>query len=224
MSGDFWWIASLIAAAGLLIAVWINFIRPWLRHLRLRRPVHAHFTIRNSRQSLSGRDVSMGDPHLVRRLTLPAKQTSVIELGLLPRIPIQVNQIVIAFGDSADAPTVLKRIYQYVRSGARPSTEKDYTGGGGSYHAVVDRKYNVGTHYVMGFKVQTRGAGLYPVSLELITDEVEGKHDGLEILVEDAPNTVMHCHKKTHGRNCLVRPITRRQPRSRAGRGKSRKK
>ena len=143
MNGEFWWIAPAIAVVALLFFIWINFIRPWRRRLRLKRPVEAHFTIRDSRQSLSGRDVSKGDPHLVRRLTLPANQTVKIELGLLPRIPIQVNQIVIGCGHSADAPVVQRRIYQYVKSGARPSTKKDYKDGG-AYHALVDRKYNVG--------------------------------------------------------------------------------
>src|SRR5690348_10609950 len=81
------------------IAIWINFFKPRLRIRKLRRPVDAHFTIRDSRQSLSGRDVSKGDPHLVRRLVVPSMQQKgvLVEIGFLPRIALHVNHIVISF-------------------------------------------------------------------------------------------------------------------------------
>jgi hypothetical protein len=203
-ANQYLWIGSLIGGTAGTIAIWTNLIKPWLRKRTLKHPVKAHFTIRNSLQSVSGRDVSQGDPHLIKRLVLPSNQTVEIELGLLPRIPIHISELVIGCeGEAADAPKVLMRQYQYVRSGPSPPVDKDYTAGN-SYHARVDRKYNVGTHYVTGFKVQTQKAGLYPVKLSFITDEIEGNYDELEFLVEDAPTTKMRCHKKTHGRNCLV--------------------
>ena len=181
-------------------------MRPRLRLVKLKRPFGAHFTIRDLRQSISGRDVSKGDPHLVRRLTLPSNQTAKIEIGLKPRIAVHVAQIVLSCGKSDDAPEIQKRIYQYVKSGARPSTKKDWEADG-SYHAIVDKTYNIGTHYVMGVQMRTRAPGLYPVSLEFITNEIEGAYESLEILVEDSPSTSMLCHAKNHGRNCLVKPV-----------------
>ena len=209
--GDFWWWLALVPAFAFAAFCWVNFIRPRHRHWGLRRPVHAHFTIRDSGQSISGRDVSKGDPHRVRKLTLPSNRIKEIEIGLVPKFPIYVAQIVLGFGQSNDAPVVQKRIFQYVESGARPSTENDYTDVNGSYHARLDRRYNVGTHYVIGFRVRTRRVGRYPVSLALITDEVEGNYEGLEILVEDRPSTPMLCHAKDHGRNCLVRAVSVRK-------------
>jgi hypothetical protein len=204
---QYWWAAPIIAGIGLLIIIWVNFIKSWLRNRKLRHPVKAHFTIRNSQQSLSGRDVSHGDPHLIRRLVLPSNQIVEIELGFLPLIPFYATEIVFGcIGDQVDAPGILERHHQYIESGARPSAEKDYLASN-AYHARVDRKYNIGTHYVIGFKIQTKRAGVFPVSLSFITDEIEGNYERLEFLVEDTPSTMMKCHVKSHGRNCLVFPF-----------------
>jgi hypothetical protein len=205
-AASLYWVPWALASIGIAISIYVYFFKPNLRHRKLKQPIEAHFTIRDSRRSISGREVSKGDPHHVRQLTLRSNRTIDIEVGLYPKIPISVDEIVLSCGDSKDAPLIKKRISQYVKTGARPSTKDDYQSNG-AYHARVDRKFNVGTHYVMGFRLRTRGAGRYPVSLALLTDEIEGNYEGLEILVEDTPSTQMLCHAKEHGRNCLVSAV-----------------
>jgi hypothetical protein len=204
------WIALgtlVVSSITLAIVFWVNIIKPKRRERNLSRPVQAHFTIWDSRQSVSGRDVSGDDPHLVRRLTLPSNQTTDIEIGLKSKIPIYVSYIIVGCGDAAAAPVLESRSWQHVKSGAGAHTSGDYTSHDGSYHARVDHTFNVGTHFVIGFRVRTLGAGHYPVSLVLVTNEIEGNYEGLEILVEDTPTTRMLCHAKNHGLNCLVSPV-----------------
>jgi hypothetical protein len=207
-AASLYWIPWAIAAIGLAISIWVYFFKPKVRNRNLRRPVNAHFTIRDSRQSISGRDVSKGDPHSIRRLVLPSMQQAVmIEIGFWPRIALHVNEIVIAVaGDFSSRPRIVERTDHYVQSGAKPSTAKDYNADH-VYHAYVDRDWDFGTHRVIGLKIKTKKAGLYPIHLDFITDEITGTFGGLEILVEDTPSTQMLCHAKDHGRNCLVSPI-----------------
>jgi hypothetical protein len=209
MGGDFWWITALLTSCALALTIWVNFVRPKLRLVKLKHPVEAHFTIRDSRQSISDRDVSQGDSHHVRRLVLPSMQKGgvLVEIGFWPRIALHVNQIVISFeGDFSSRPLILERTDHYVTSGARPSTARDHSAGH-AYRAWVDNDWDTGTHRVIGFKIKTKKPGLYPVHLDLITNETTGTFVDLEILVEDTPSTQMSCHAKNHGRNCLVRPV-----------------
>ena len=206
----YWWLFLLVAACALFVGAWNVFDAPAVRKWRLRRPAHAHFTNRNPRQALSGRDVSKGDPHYIRRLVLQSGQVTLIEIGYWPRVPFHLNELIVSVGgDFSARPRILERTDQYVQSGAKPPTTKDYFAGD-VYHAHFDLDRNVGTHRVIGFKLKTKKAGLYPIRLDFITNEISGSFEGLEILVEDNPTTLMHCHAKkveNHGRNCLVSPV-----------------
>ena len=64
-------LGSFAAAGALILMTWFNVIAPARRRQKLKNPVRAHFTIRNSEQILSGRDV-LHDPYHIRRFVLPA--------------------------------------------------------------------------------------------------------------------------------------------------------
>lgn len=203
--GEFWWLAAAVGTVGVGIAVWINWVRPSLRRVRLKHPVKAHFTSRDNALSMSGRDVSDGDPHLIRCLTTPANHTLEIELGFMTRIPFKTQEIVIGCkGDPATRPHFLRRTFSF-QGGTRPVTNLDYIDPAGYFHIKTDKVYSVGAHFVIQMDLQTLSAGRYPVVVSFLTDEIEGNFEDLEILVESTPSTNMRCHAKGHGLNCTVR-------------------
>jgi hypothetical protein len=158
MGSEYWWLFLVIGTAGLFIAAWNVFGVPTFRRWRLRRPVQAHFTNRNSKRTYSGRNVSRSDPHFIRRITLPSGQESLIEIGYFPRVKFHLNEMAVSInGEFSVRPRILERTDQYVQSGARPSTIKDYIAGD-AYHAFINSDRNVGTHFVIGVKVKTKMA------------------------------------------------------------------
>jgi hypothetical protein len=206
------WGAAIFSAALLILYVFIEIFRPWQQRRKRKRPCVAHFTIRNSKRSLSGRDVSQGDPHFVKRLTLPAHQESSVEIGLLPRINFHLVEFVFGCkGDRTKRPYAIERIFQFIAQGnshrREEAKQRDFKDTNGYFHAWFDRPRNKGTHFVIGLTLRAQEPGLYPVEISFITDDVEGNFYGLEILVEDQPKTKMHCHKRPHGLNCLVSPF-----------------
>jgi hypothetical protein len=199
--------ALAIAALGLFVAVWVQFIRPFIRRRKLRRPVDAYFTVRNTKRSISGRDAEQGDPHWVHKLVLPSNQISEVEIGVMPRLEFYAKELIVGCkGAATERPEFIERADTFVESGARPSSDKDYRSKG-AYHRMVDKDYNVGTHHVAGFRLETKSAGRYPVTLSFVTNEIEGNFDRLEIIVEDDPKTIMQCQIKKHGRDCRVSPF-----------------
>src|SRR5256885_11979078 len=130
---------------------------------------------------MSGRDVSDGDPHIIRWLTVPANHTLEIELGFTTRIPITAHEIVIGCkGDPAIRPRFLRRTFSF-QGGTRPATNLDYIDPAGYFHIKTDKVYSVGTHFVIQMELQTLSAGRYPVVVSFLTDEIEGNFEDLEI-------------------------------------------
>jgi hypothetical protein len=205
-----WAIGGAVAAGAMLaLYVWLEIVRPlWRRH-RLKTPCKAHFTIRNPRRSLSGRDVSDGDPHLIKRLVVPANSVVDIELGILPRVEFFALEMVFGCtGGKENRPYIIEQTTSFKKTAVDdPRQRANYLDINQQFHIKIDRPYNIGSHFVTGLKLKTGPAGLYPVVVSFLTNEIEGNFFGLEFLVEDQPRSKMQCHVKKHGRNCLVSPF-----------------
>jgi hypothetical protein len=195
----FW--GSLASVVVLALLVHLEWVSPYLRTFRLKRPVKAHFTIRQ----VPGSDI---EPHHVGRLVLPSHKEVEVEVGIHALTNFRASEVIFGCkGDEEVKPAVTGRARQFVKTGNLPEPVY-YIDHADWCHAVVNRDYNKGTHHVMGFQVRTRDEGLFEAVLSFVTDEIEGNYDRLEILVEDRPHTVMYCHAKEHGRYCWINPAT----------------
>lgn len=209
-----WGIQDWGAVASLFVVGWVivfEFILPWMRKRGLRSPVTAHFTVRDQVRTLSGRDMSEGDVHLIKKLVVPANTTVDIEIGFTAKYPLHISEIVFGCGGKRmSRPYATHRLHLFLLGRTRVVRAKEnYLDIHYHYHVRDERARNVGTHFVHGFRLCTRDAGLYPVTVALITDEIQGTCTDLVILVEDNPKTPVTCHAKGHGRACPIGPVTR---------------
>ena len=203
--GPFAITAAIASVAMLALYVVVEFVYPYLQQRKSKNPCKVHFTIRNSKQSISGRDVSQGDPHLVSYLVLPAWTAVDVELGFVPKIPIYISELVIGCRDK-NGPDVTQRFDSFKKY-RKTEYLDDYTDVNGAFHLKIERRFNAGSHFVSGLKVTTKQAGTYPVSISFMTDSVESNYEGLAFIVEVKPKTNMSCHAPHHGAACSVSPI-----------------
>jgi hypothetical protein len=197
-------IAAAASVAMLALYVIVEFVSPYLQKQKLKNPCKVHFTIRNSEQSLSGRDVSQGDPHLIQKLVLPASAAVDIGFGFEPKIPIYISELVVGCADK-NGPAIVHRFDSFKKY-KKSEHPDDYPDVNGAFHLKIERRLNAGSHYVTGLKIKTKQAGTYPVSVSFMTDDVEGNYEGLAFIVEDNPKTIMSCHAAGHGAACSVSP------------------
>jgi hypothetical protein len=210
MSEGIWTIIGAIASLLVLaLVVWEIVLYPIIRRQRLKRPCRAHFVIRDLARVPLPYVVQDDQTHIVRELVLPSNSMSEIEIGYEPRIPFREVALVFACeGDESARPYAKERFSRFTRigknhwmPGADPTDVVDVHN---YYHVKRDVPRNTGSHFVTGFKLQTRAAGVYPVVVTFFTDEIEGKVK-LAIRVEDKPKTLMRCLEKGH-HGCFVRP------------------
>ena len=204
-------IAAAVAAAGLLLALHIAFVRPWLRVRKLRRPCDAHFNIQPLLMGDLGYVIQDDEGHKVREIVLPANRLLELEIEYLPRIAYQERSIVFGCeGDEATKPIPTEYIDRLDHRGKSyfvPGQHQGHTRNRhGFYHVTWDKPRTPGMRCIIGFKVHTREVGTYPVTLSFVTDEVLGKHETLKITVEEPPRKFMRCIVHRH-RGCLVRPV-----------------
>lgn len=202
-------IGAVTSAAVLVLYILAEFLKPAIRHLRLKRPCKTHFPIRSLSQAEIPYVVQDDDMHSVRELVLPARSELEIEIGYWPRLPYY--EVLIIFqceGDPKERPFALERFQRFIKVGkdrwipGRDDTDKISVAD--SYEIRRDSARNTGTHFVLGFKIKTRAPGVYPANLYFVTDEVEGR-SSLTLRVEDIPRTTMRCSAKGHW-GCFVRP------------------
>jgi hypothetical protein len=85
-------VAAGIGAAGLLLALHLAFVRPWLRSQRLRTPCDVRFVIRELRHVRLPYVIQDHERHIVNELVLPSRSLVDIEFGYKPRVPLQLEQ------------------------------------------------------------------------------------------------------------------------------------
>lgn len=206
-------IGALTASAVLLVTLWVNFVRPVLRHRRLRCPVDAYFHIRELDHGPVSYALQDDQAHSVRELVLPSNSVVDIEIAYVPKINFHVEETVFGIdGDEASKPLPLERHTKFIAAGKGKShwspgvDDSELIDYKGNYHFKPRTpKRSIGSCYTTGFKVKTQQAGTYNVWLGFLTDEFDGNVK-LKIIVEDKPHTRMRCIN--HGYGCNVRPLT----------------
>jgi len=201
-------ISALIGGAALLCVIWIQFIKPWLRGRRLRRPCEVHFVLRPERHDYVVHD---NERHHVRVLVLPAHSVREIEIGFKVKVNFRESELVFGCdGDDDAKPYASQWIDSFTDTGGKtiwiPGEDEGHSIDMHKfYHRRLDRLRNIGTHYVNSFRLITRAPGEYKAYVSFLTDEIEGNAE-LSIIVEEKPKTRMKCSKH---RDCYVRPLTR---------------
>jgi hypothetical protein len=206
--GPYTIIAAVAAVIGVLLLTWIEFIAPAWRRYRLRNPCEVRFVIRGLDHAEMPHLILDDETHIVDELVLPSHSLVEVEIGYIPRLPLFLVQMVVGCeGDINQKPFAVEALARFTEAGKTsfgPGEDGHSRDIHKHWHIRRETPRSVGTHYVTTLKMQTRGSGVYPLTISFITDEIEG-NASLMLRVEDVPRTRMRCRAKGH-RGCLVRP------------------
>jgi len=214
-------IAAVTAVIVLLSYCFVEFVRPMVRHRRLKRPCRVHFVVREHDKVPTNYLIQDEDRHWLNDLVVPANSEIDIEVGYSPKLTFYEESIIFGCrGSDPNKPVPIKRFVNFIKRGRRewdPDTDDmDKVYLSDHYHWETGKWRNVGTHWVFGFRMQTFAPGTYDVSLSFVTNERQGVADrNLRIIVEEPSKTTMRCHAKGHIR-CFVRPAVPRLTAERA--------
>jgi len=167
---QYWWLAPLLSALALLAIIWFQWGQHRVRAWRLKRP----FSVLLSHAADS--------PDEFANLRVPPHTDEVmVQLRIRPKIQYRQTEILFGFdGDPTTRPIPVRVLNAFIKKGFDREQDPDkninhYVDQDNHYHIVgtVDRSPpNV---QALGFLVQTREPGRYPVVLEIITDCGEAK-------------------------------------------------
>jgi hypothetical protein len=184
-------IAALIVLA---ISVWVNFIAPWLRKRRLKKPCKAFFHIRELAKGELSYVLQDDEAHQVKELVLPANALVEIEVTYSPTTPFYVEETVFeCAGDYDSKPIVEVPLRPFVAKGEFPKGVSYWNRHGGYHYSSRYGGRAVGSWYVKGFLLRTKAPGTYKAWIGFLTDEVDGDATDLAIKVEEKPLTRMNC-------------------------------
>ena len=169
-----------LSTAVLGVVLWVNFGRDAWRSRKMRRPFEARF-----------KAAGAGDPPTCTELRVPANSEVQIDFRILPRLHYVQNEMVVGFeGEASQRPVVKSVSNLFVKEGAMrkraPATnERHYIDYDDNYHIGERLNRIKGNHYAIGFLVETKGPGRFPVRIEAVTDDGEGKaYNRLTLVVE----------------------------------------
>jgi hypothetical protein len=180
---QFWWLAPVMSVLALMAVVWFQWGEHKVRAFRSRRPFHAVMSIPPSADE-------------TRELRVAAHSRVVILVRMRPVLHYRELEVAFGFhGDDAKRPMIIKFQNPFIKEGARreqspATTPTHYIDHDDYYHIKEPSERTKPNTYTIGFVVQTRDAGRYPVYLEIITDCGDGKpREELTLIVEEpAPN------------------------------------
>ncbi len=198
-------ISAVIGAAALLILVYVNFLRPWRRRGKLKKPTDAHFLIPSNKHH--GCDFAVQDEqeHIVKTIVVPSDSEILIDLRFQPRLAFVTSEIDIGCeGEVSETPYATEYFNRFIETGdgrhiIPGEGNRHYIDKHHFYHCREStRQWSRGAVVSFAFKLQTRKSGRYVLDVYFIGDEVEGKNSELAIIVEDKPITIMRCTERKH--------------------------
>lgn len=199
-------IGVAIAAVGLALGIWKSLIEPKLRIRKLKRPCDVRFVVRGAQDVDLNYVVQDDERHILDELVLPSHSVVEIEFGYMPKVPIQLEELVFGCeGDHDSKPYVIAALDRFTgqRGQDKPAQGEHTIDIGRNWHTVRKVARPVGSHFVVTYRLQTQSAGTYPVKIAFMTNEIEGNGE-LTIRVEDRPTTRMRCRGHE---GCWVRPM-----------------
>jgi hypothetical protein len=208
-------IAAVIAAIVVILSSVYEFIiEPIWRRRKLKRPCWAVFVISAAKKRPVRYVIQDTHEHLVTELTLPSNSEVEVEVEYSSSITFDVSEIYFGcVGDMEAKPTITSIVFLFYKSGApeeSPGTHPGYNkiDEYEFYHIARPKHIARNEQYVLGFKMQTRKAGVYKFQLHFISETVGRPKNDLFIRVEDEPTTKMRCvsHRKYRWTGCFIQP------------------
>jgi hypothetical protein len=175
---QFWWLAPLIAGVGVISIVWFNYGERKLREWRMRKPYSVCFKLGQS-----------GDAPTAQELTVPANSEVQIDLRLRSPLQYVEHEIVASFDGRENERPQFKRVSQpFVKVGLlkNRSPEKDeghYIDYNDSYHIKTRTDRIADEPFTLGFLVQTRNPGRYPIEILATTDAGKARPKNKPVLI-----------------------------------------
>ena len=202
-------IGTFVSVAILLIALLVNFVKPWRRRRHLQCPCNVYFNIRAMADGELGYALLDDRGHLLQELLLPPDRLVEVEISYYPHIHYKQEELVFGCeGSTSDKPLPIERFTRYISEGKnrwRPGEdESDYISRTGAYHVRRSAARNVGTCYTVGYIVKTQKVGTYKATVSFLTDEIEG-NAFLSMKVQEKASGRLKCHVKEHD-GCYVKP------------------
>jgi hypothetical protein len=180
---QYWWLAPTISGFALIAILWFQWGQHRVRAYRLRRPFSA-MLLRES-----------NSPDEFNTLHLPAhKDEVIIHLRIRPRVSYRQTEIVFGFdGDASKRPLPHKVLNEFIKKGFNREQDPDknqnhYIDQHNHYHIVATVDRSPPNVQAIGFVVQTRDPGRYPVVFEKIIDCGEAKSFIKLHVIVDKPN------------------------------------
>jgi hypothetical protein len=170
-----------LSASILGVQTWVNFIRPAIRRRRMAKPYSVEFKLGQS-----------GDAPSAPELTVPANSEVQIDLRLLSHLPYAEHEIAVGFeGPASERPLVLCVSQAFVKAGLlknrSPKTDEGhYIDYNDRYHIKTRADRLAGRHTALGFLVQTRVPGRYPINVEAATDAGEAYSRNKPMLIVES--------------------------------------
>lgn len=154
----------------LLIIAWVNIGHPLYRRYRLRKPFRAYFKSLPQAKGLETTE------HAV-----PANSNVEIDFRLKPTINYVQHELILIFeGDPDQKPLPKAVVNTFIQEGAArnqgPKTNPNhYIDYENSYHIRHQQVRTKGNTYAIGFLVETRGPGRFPVRFETLAEDGLGR-------------------------------------------------
>lgn len=177
----YWWLAPLISGLALIAILWFQWGQHRFRTFRARRGFTATMVIAPEAGKAKSREARV-----------PANSQISIQLRMRPRLHYRQMELLFGFrGDALQRPMPLHVLNSYIKHGKRrtqsPDTNADhYIDHEDFYHIKETSERTYPNVYTLGFLVQTREPGRYPVLLEVMTDCGEAKAKKELVLIVDA--------------------------------------
>jgi hypothetical protein len=183
----YWWLAPTVAGFAALLVIWFNWGQHRIRSWRMRRAFNVHLT------TAEGKEVFY-------EMHWPRDSEVLMQLRIKPRLHFTRHELVFGFlGDPSSRPVPIRSVNTFVKRGIRreqgpEENEKHILDHNDNYHIAETREWTRPNTYALGFLVQTRKPGRYPIRLELITDAGESKPvERLVLIVEDRLSGALLC-------------------------------
>jgi hypothetical protein len=162
---QYWWLAPTVSALALIAIIWFQWGQHKVRAYRLRRPFSA-VLLRGS-----------NDYEEYNKLRLPAhKDEVIIHLRVRPRVSYRQTEIVFGFdGDPLKRPLPHRVLNEFIKKGFNREQDPDknqnhYIDLHNHYHIVATVDRSPPNVQALGFVIQTRDPGRYPIVFEKIID------------------------------------------------------
>jgi hypothetical protein len=202
-------IANIVIITSLGAYLVKEFLFPWIRRLRLRKPVKASFVITSEDRYKLSYAIQDNDEHFSDTLVLPSNSSNLtLQLYFDAKLDFTQSHFELSFeGDAAKKPLIHCWYNPFVKIGENKRIPGKHPGHFVDYHdnyhidEIRHRARGQGISY--GFKISTHDPGEYDLKIGIAADGVDGTA-WLRVLVENPLRTRMKCNRHW---GCFVRPL-----------------